>query len=81
MSRYGCENRSDEWSPVHISIRTLMYGWPPVFCQPAYAKLIMLIELDHGVIRKIGLFINPTLTGFESSAIKTPGQEDQRVLF
>lgn len=43
-----------------ISISALTYAWPPVFCQPAYAKLIMLIELDHGVRRKIGLFIYST---------------------
>lgn len=29
-----------------------VYGWPPIFCQPAYTKLIMLIELDHGVMRE-----------------------------
>jgi hypothetical protein len=53
------------WMPLsaYIYRSSHMYGWSPVFCQPAYAKLIMLIELDHGVIWKIGLFIIGNLWG------------------
>lgn len=32
----------------HIDRKT--YAWTVVLCQPAYVKLIMLIELDHDVI-------------------------------
>ena len=53
------------WMPLsaYIYRSSHMYGRSPVFCQPAYAKLIMLIELDHGVIWKIGLFIIANLGG------------------